>query len=100
MPAIKYTIFITAYSYTQMSKQENLKLIITLELAITGLNKLDWEYPFGTFLWNVSEKGAFSIEKIFDIKVVSEETFLSSFSVQKFIKLNNFLLTVAFIVWY
>lgn len=76
-----------------MPKQENLKLITTLESAITGLNKAEWEYPFGTFLWDVSEKGAFSIEKIFDIEVVSEDTLLSSLSGHKYKQLLNLLHT-------
>lgn len=74
-----------------MLKQQNLKLITTLESAITGLNKAGWEYPFGTFLWEVSEKGAFNIEKIFDIEVVSEDSLLSSYSAHRYEQLLNFL---------
>lgn len=44
-------------------------------------------------MWDVSEKGAFSIEKIFDIEVVSEDTLLSSLSGHKYKQLLNLLHT-------
>ncbi|OKH45548.1 hypothetical protein NIES2101_26205 [Calothrix sp. HK-06] len=76
-----------------MPKQENVKLITTLESAMTGLNKAGWECPFGTFLWEVSEKEAFNIEKIFDIEAVSENSLLSSNLGQKYKQLLNLLHT-------
>ncbi len=49
-----------------MYKPKNLKSIAQLEAAITGLNRYGWEFPFGTIMWEVEKKGAFTIEKLFN----------------------------------
>lgn len=58
-----------------MSNPENIKLISRFESAILNLNDREWEYPFGTFLWETNEQGAFSIEKIVNFQEIPEEKY-------------------------